>query len=136
MFKKIIKKTVMYILIALVAYLAIGYLFHLVIFPEKKPEVSTYFKPGQQFYSKVERVRQTIVKQENGHVFCSAAIEPFADGPPKHIHTQFDEVFEISNGELTLWVNGEIKKIHPGEKLHIPKEPHINHTMKRLIPFT
>jgi mannose-6-phosphate isomerase-like protein (cupin superfamily) len=125
MFEKISKKATMYILIIVTAYLSIGYLFHLVIFPENKPEVSTYFKPGQQFYSKAEGFRQTVVKQENGHVFCSLEIEPFAGGPPKHIHTRFDEFFEISNGELTVWVDGEIKKIHPGEKLFIPKgTPH------------
>jgi mannose-6-phosphate isomerase-like protein (cupin superfamily) len=125
MLKKIIKKTTMYIAIAITTYLAIGYLFHLVIFPEKKPAVSTYFKPGQQFYSKSEGFLQTVVKQENGNVFCSLEIEPFASGPPKHIHTGFDEFFEVSNGELTVWVNGEIKKIQPGEKLLIPKgTPH------------
>jgi len=39
----------MYVLLALGAYLVIGYLLHLVIFPEKKPDVKTYFKPGPEF---------------------------------------------------------------------------------------
>jgi quercetin dioxygenase-like cupin family protein len=122
---KIVKKSLMFVCIAIVAYLAIGYLFHLVIFPENKPEVSTYFKPGQQFYSKTEGFRQHVVKQENGHVYCSLIIEPFADGPPKHIHTGFDEMFEVHNGELSLWVDGEVKKLHPGEKIFIPRgTPH------------
>jgi hypothetical protein len=52
-------------------------------------------------------------------------MEPFAPGPPKHVHENFDETFEIANGELTIWVNGEVKKLHPGEKLFIPKgTPH------------
>lgn len=47
------------------------------------------------------------------------------EAPPRHIHTDFDETFEVENGELTLWVNGEIKKIRPGDVLHIPKgTPH------------
>ncbi|HMI79037.1 MAG TPA: cupin domain-containing protein [Ferruginibacter sp.] len=125
MFKKILKKTAMYSLIAFVAYLEIGYLLHAVIFPEKKPDISTYFKPGDVFYSKTERIKQTVVKQENGFVYCSASIEPFAPGPPEHVHTGFDETFEISNGELSLLVNGEVKKLRPGQKLHIPKgTPH------------
>lgn len=124
MIKKIIKRTFMFLLIFLVAYLAIGYLLHS-IFPEQKPEIGNYFKPGDVFYSKTEKVKQTVVKQENGFVYCSAAIEPFAPGPPEHIHTDFDETFEISNGELSLLVNGEVKKIRPGDKLHIPKgTPH------------
>ena len=111
----------MYFIIALGAYLGIGYLLHALIFPEKKPDISTYFKPGDVFYSKAEKIKQTVAKQENGYVYCSADIEPFAPGPPEHIHTDFDEVFEITNGELSMLVNGEIKKLRPGQKLHIPK---------------
>lgn len=115
----------MYVLIILVSYLAIGYLFHLVIFPEKKPELADYFKPGRVIHSKAENVSQTILSYEKGIVYCSSVVGAFAAGPPKHIHTDFDESFEVENGELTLWVNGEIKKLHPGEKLLIPKgTPH------------
>lgn len=125
MFKKIVKKTAMYFLIFLAAYLGIGYLLHGVIFPEKKPPVSTYFKAGDIFYSTAEKIKQTVVKQENGLVYCTASLEPFAPGPPQHVHTDFDEVFEVANGELSMWVNGEIKKIRPGQKLHISKgTPH------------
>lgn len=121
MTRKKIKKVMMYFLIILGSYLAIGYLLHLVIFPEKKPDISTYFKPGDVFYSTAEKAKQTVIKQENGFVYCSSMIEPFAPGPPVHIHAGFDEVFEITNGELSMMVNGQIKKIRPGESLHIPK---------------
>ncbi|MBC7886909.1 MAG: hypothetical protein H7Z13_03410, partial [Ferruginibacter sp.] len=84
----------MYFVIVLVAYLAIGYLLHTVVFPEQKPDISAYFKAGDIFYSKTEKIKQTVVKQENGFVFCAASIEPYAPGPPEHIHTDFDEVFE------------------------------------------
>src|SRR5688500_12753521 len=98
MFKKVLKTTAMIVLMAFAGYLAIGYLLHLVIFPESKPEVSSYFRPGQKFYSKTEGFRQTVVKQENEQVFCSLEVEPFADGPPRHIHTSFDELFAVKNG--------------------------------------
>lgn len=125
MFKKKLKKAVMYFMIVVGGYLAIGYLLHLVIFPEKKPDISTYFKPGDVFYSKAENVSQTVVKQESGYVYCESTIGPFAPGPPIHIHTDFDEVFEIENGELSMWVDGDVKKIKPGQSLHIPKgTPH------------
>jgi mannose-6-phosphate isomerase-like protein (cupin superfamily) len=120
MFKRKLKKTAMYFVIILAAYLGIGYLLHAVVFPEKKPEISTYFKAGDVFYSKTERIKQTVVKQENGFVYCNASIEPFAPGPPEHVHSNFDETFEVLNGELSLLVNGEVKKIRPGQKLHIP----------------
>lgn len=122
---KVFKTISMSLLIALAGYLAVGYFLHLVIFPEVKPQVSTYFKPHDVFYSKVEGFKQYVEKQENGYVYCSLEIEPLAEGPPKHIHTGFDEVFEVSSGELTLWINGEIKRIRPGEKMLIPKgTPH------------
>lgn len=115
----------MYLLIFIVGYLVVGHLFHRVIFPEKMPDISTYFKPGQQFYSKSEGFRQTVLKQENGLVYGHLEVEPFAPGPPKHIHADFDETFQVENGELTIWVDGEIKKLHPGESVHVPRgTPH------------
>ena len=125
MLKNILKKTVMYAAIALVAYLAIGYLFHLVIFPEKKPDVATYFKPGQVFKSTVENLTQRVIKHENGMVYCEASLGAHAPGPPTHIHTDFDEQFEVENGELSVWLDGKVVKIKPGEKLFIPRgTPH------------
>ncbi len=118
---KIIKRSAMYFWIAIVAYLAIGYFLHLVVFPEKKPSASGYFKAGQQFYSKAEGFKQTVLRQENGLVYCSVEIEPFADGPPKHIHTTFDEVFEVHEGELSVWVDGKVHKLKAGDTLLIPK---------------
>lgn len=115
----------MYFLLALSLYLGIGYLFHLVLFPENKPEVTTYFKTGQEFYSLAEGFRQTVIKQEKGIVYCSLQVDPFAPGPPLHIHTEFDEFVEVHNGELSLLLNGEVKKVQPGERIHIPKgTPH------------
>ena len=115
----------MYFSIFIGLYLVIGNLLHRVVFPEKRPDVSAYFKPGQEFYSKAEGFRQKVAKQENGFVHGHLEVEPFAGGPPKHIHDGFDETFEIENGELTVWVNGEIKKLRPGQVLHIPKgTPH------------
>ena len=110
----------MVLLLTFTAYLAIGYLFHLVIFPENKPPVSNYFKAGDQLYSKREGVRQTVVKQEQGIVYCMSEFEPHAEGPPAHIHTDFDETFSVKNGELSIWVDGKVVKIRPGDSLHIP----------------
>lgn len=115
----------MLILVAIIAYLIVGYLLHLVVFPEKKPTLAEYFKPGLVFFSKAENAKQTVVKHEGGIVYCAVEIGPFASGPPKHVHGNFDEYFEIANGELTIWVDGKIVKLHPGEKLHVPKgTPH------------
>ena len=123
--KRIFKRIGMYFFILISLYLIIGNLLHRVILPEEKPDISTYFKPGQLFYSKEEGFRQHVIKQEGGLVHAWLEVEPFAPGPVKHIHDTFDELFEIENGELTIWVDGEIRKLHPGEKLLIPRgTPH------------
>lgn len=121
----IIVKIAIYVVALVVAYLAIGYLFHLVVFPERKPDVKTYFKSGQAFFSDAEGVVQKVARQENGVVYADLMFRPFAPGPPKHIHTDFDENFEVKNGILSIWVDGEVKRIKPGEIVHIPKgTPH------------
>jgi mannose-6-phosphate isomerase-like protein (cupin superfamily) len=125
MLTKILKKTAMITLIFIASFIVIGNLLHRVIFREKKPDISSFFKPGQKLISKAEGASQTVIKQENGFVYCIAEIGPFAGGPPAHIHTDFDETFQVENGELSVWVNGEIKKVRPGDVLHIPKgTPH------------
>ena len=116
-----IKKAAMWLFLFIVSYLLVGHLFHRVIFPEQKPVITGHFKPGQVLYSKTEGFRQTVIKHEKRHVHCTLEMEPYAAGPPKHIHADFDETFQIENGELTVWVDGKIKKLRPGEVLHIPK---------------
>lgn len=111
----------MYALILIGLYLVVGNLLHRVVFRERTPDISTYFQPGQEFYSKAEGFRQKVARQENGFVYGTLEAEPFAAGPPRHIHTGFDEIFEIENGELTIWVDGEVKKLRPGQVLHVPK---------------
>jgi mannose-6-phosphate isomerase-like protein (cupin superfamily) len=125
MAKKYLKKAGVYFLLAFGTYLVMGNLLHHVVFPEQKPDVKTYFKPGQQFYSKTEGFRQKILGQSGGYVHGTLEIEPFAGGPPMHIHSDFDETFSITNGELSIWVNGELKKLKPGQEILIPKgTPH------------
>jgi quercetin dioxygenase-like cupin family protein len=115
------KKALIYSMIVLGGYLVLGYFLHLLVFPEAKPDLTGYFEPGDVFYSKEEGVHQTIVKHEEGIVYSNLVVEPFAMGPPKHIHTKFDEFFEVMNGELTIWLDGETRTLRPGEVLHVPK---------------
>lgn len=120
-----LKKITLIVLIAITGYLAVGYLLHLVVFPEKKSEISDYFHKRHEFKSEAEGFYQEVVAQQDGLVYCNLVVSPFAPGPPKHIHTGFDEYFEVQNGELSVWVDGDIKRVKPGEVVHIPKgTPH------------
>lgn len=132
---KKIKKTLKVFLIGIVAYLAIGHLLHRVIFPEKIPDISTYFQPGDVFKSEYEGLTQTVIKQENGLVWCKVELAPHADGPPLHIHTSFDENFESGDKAISLVVNQDTMILQPGESYHIPKgTPHkpFNHTHEHM----
>ena len=119
------KKFTKSIAIIFIAYLALGYLFHLIIFPEQNPDIKNYFAPGDVFHSKLEGLKQTVIKQENGKVYCRIEVEPFAKGPPLHIHTGFDEIFIGGDKPISIMVGKEEKILLPGEELIIPKgTPH------------
>ena len=69
----------------------------------------------------MEGFKQTVIKQENGNVYCTVEIEPKAPGPPLHIHSGFDEMFEIKQGELSILVDGKTEILKPGEKYYVEK---------------
>ena len=92
---RILRNGALSILGFLAAYLAIGYFLILVVFPEQKL-VHWYIE-----------------------------ILPFAPGPPKHIHTRFDETFETAEGVVSIRLNGEVKKLKPGESYFVSRgKPH------------
>ena len=131
------KKSLKVILALFVIYLGLGYFLHLVIFPEFKPDVSNYFQPGDEFYSQEEGLRQTVIKQKNGRVYCRVEFDPGAEGPPMHIHTKFDEVFIGGDHVVNMNVDGEEKELHPGEELKIlkgtPHKPYNNSDQKVIL---
>ena len=46
---------------------------------------------------------------------------PFNSGPPPHYHNDMDEMFYIMEGEMTIWIEGEIYKLSAGTFAMIPK---------------
>lgn len=118
----------LYFLIAIGLCLGLGYFLHLVVFPEKIPDISSYFKPGDVFESEMEGFSQTVVRQEDGMVYCKLELAPHAPGPPMHIHTSFDELFENGDQQVSMVVDGEDKILQPGERILIKKgTPHKPH---------
>lgn len=118
------------------AYIPVGTLLDKVIFPEAEPSSDYYPREGQMFFSKTEGFYQTILKRENGLVWLELVLEPFAPGPPEHIHTALPENFIVAEGTLSLLVNGEKKLLRPGESLLVnPGTPHkpFNETDSRVV---
>ena len=130
------KKLLLGIIGFVLAYVFIGALLDKVIFPEAEPGSDYYPREGQVFVSKTEGFHQTILKRENGLVWLGLMLEPFAPGPPEHIHTAFPENFIVAEGTLSLLVNGEKKLLRPGESLLVnPGTPHkpFNETDSRIV---
>lgn len=124
-------KVILVILYLFSAYLGIGYLCHLVIFPEQAPNISTYFKPGDTFKSEMEGFTQRVIKQVDGKVYCKLVLDPKAIGPPLHVHTHFDELFENGDDEIGLIVGKDTLTLEPHSKkliekgvAHKPFNPH------------
>lgn len=104
-----------------VSYLGIGYLFHLIIFPETRPDVNNYFKPGDVFESERGGNKIEVLNREGDKLRIKLTFYPHAEGPPVHIQTGWDEYYKILSGELTLTLEGEQKKLGPGEEITIPR---------------
>lgn len=111
-----------------VLYLAIGYLFHLVIFPETRPDPETYFESGDSFESEVQNDKITVLDQDGDDLLVEIRFGSHAEGPPVHIQTGWDETFRVVSGTLGLIVNGERKELGPGEEFTVrhgvPHKPH------------
>ncbi len=107
--------------ILLIVYLAVGYLFHMVIFPQRTPDVLNYFQPGDVLYSEKGGNTMTILAQDGDIVHMEMTLLPFADGPPVHYHNGFDETFIVESGTLTILADGVEHILEPGEQITIPK---------------
>lgn len=88
--------------------------------PEKRPDLTNYFQPGDKFHSDTEGFDQTILSQKDGWVHTSLTMQPKAPGPPTHIHTNLVEVFTVKHGVMSILVNGEKKTLNEGESITIP----------------
>lgn len=103
------------------SYLTVGYLFHLILFPETKPDPDSYLKPGDLLETETGGNRLKVLHQEGDKLHLELTFKSHAEGPPLHIQTGWDEQYEIISGELTLMLDGEIKKLGPGEEITIPR---------------
>jgi quercetin dioxygenase-like cupin family protein len=130
------KRLVLKILILAIAYILVGVLVDRVILPEAEPGPDYYPQQGYVFVSKTEGFRQKILKREGGLAWIELELAPRAPGPPEHIHTSFAENFIVTEGTLSLLVNGEKKLVRAGESLVVtPGTPHkpFNETDSRVV---
>jgi mannose-6-phosphate isomerase-like protein (cupin superfamily) len=115
-----LKRISMVFLLFLGLYLGIGYLLHLVVFPENQPDLTDYFRPGDIFPNEASGYRQTVIEQKDGFVYAQLDMDPFSQGPPLHMHRTFDETFLAMHTPVTFMVKGEVVVLAPGERITIP----------------
>lgn len=117
--KPFIKKMLPFVFVALILLLLP--ILHDLIFPLRKPDLEHYFSPGDSFSSSAEGITQTIIRSEGGRVYSELRLEPWAAGPPEHMHLGFDECLAVTSGVLTTTADGKIRKIPAGGRLEIPR---------------
>lgn len=113
-------RIVVTILVLLFVYLAIGNLLHRAIFPQTVPDPASYPRVGDLIVSRAEGFVQTVTGVDGEWIISELIIEPNALGPPLHYHEFFNEQFSVVEGTLHVRVNGEMKKVGPGESILIP----------------
>jgi mannose-6-phosphate isomerase-like protein (cupin superfamily) len=123
--KQIIKRILFWKAVIIIGYFVIGIIFHHYLFPPQKPDYASYFKTGDKFSSNWEGFEQTVISQKDGWLNTKVVMRPKSAGPPVHIHENFDEVFTVKEGTLSVLINGEKKIVRAGESVNIPKgTPH------------
>jgi len=110
----------MTVVLIIVTILILPVLYNLLV-PLKPPELDNYFQPGQTFISKVEGVRQTIIKQVGDRVYSEVMLSPGAAGPPEHLHIGFDESATVTKGILTVKLNNHVTEVGAEGRIRFPK---------------
>jgi len=117
----LIKQSVIGILATVTAYLVLGVAISDYVFPPDKAQLENYFRSGDKFISRSEGFDQTILANKDGWIHLSLEARPFAEGPPIHLHEDFEETFTVRLGTLSIIVAGEKKTLHAGESFTVPR---------------
>jgi mannose-6-phosphate isomerase-like protein (cupin superfamily) len=75
------------------------------------------FRPGMGMWWEITR----STEDTSGELFeATNWIEPRMPGPPVHVHPTAEESYEVVEGALEVFVNGEWSPVHAGEKATVP----------------
>ncbi|MGM9507696.1 cupin domain-containing protein [Larkinella sp. GY13] len=72
-------------------------------------------------------------KDTNGAFFeVINVLVPGFEGPPQHIHPQAEESYQVLEGTLDVWIDGQWRLVKPGETATVPAG--VPHTLKNSHP--
>lgn len=107
----------------LIAYVLIGNFFHRYIFPEPEPDASMYPASGDVITNPFAGEQIIFLKTglETGGAFSLREfhLKPGGAVPRAHRH-EYDEMFKVIQGRLTLIWNGQEQILGPGDSVTIP----------------
>lgn len=118
---KLMKKGVLGLLAVVTAYVVLGVVISDYVIPPEKVQLGSYLRSGDKFISKTEGFDQTILANKDGWIHLSLEAQPFAEGPPMHLHESFEETFTVKSGTLSIIVAGEKKTLRAGESFTVPR---------------
>lgn len=84
------------------------------------PEAAPPLQVGDHFASVVEGMAHEVLELTPAGPRLRTRLAPGASGPPVHLHRGFDEVFVVSEGILTLRVDGVDHRVGPGGRFTVP----------------
>ncbi len=70
---------------------------------------------------------ETAKDTDGQRVTLKLALKSKGELVPNHFHALQDEHFEVVSGRLTLWLDGKLQILTPGEKITLPKNKPHNH---------
>jgi quercetin dioxygenase-like cupin family protein len=74
------------------------------------------FGPGGGMYRIV-----TTAAETGGRHFALEVTEPPGGGPPLHTHLAEDEYFAVLDGEITFYIDGQIRTVGAGGSAFVPR---------------
>ena len=117
---KRIKRIVVLTMAALAAYLVLGIVISDYVFPQETPDLTTYFRPGDNLVSRTEGFYQTVLGVDDGWLHTRLEVAPHAPGPPEHFHEAFEESFTVKSGTVSILINGGKRTLKAGETITVP----------------
>lgn len=62
-----------------------------------------------------------VGRDDRGEVLrARLTVQPGGTGPPRHVHPVIEEEFHVESGELTVWLDGELRTLAPGDSARVP----------------
>lgn len=72
-----------------------------------------------------ERETLRIVRETPEELEVEATWDPGTKPPPPHLHPHQDEEFVVQSGRMIAWIDGDERRLGPGDRLVIPRgTPH------------